>query len=184
MVNPVNKKLQSLIDKANCMDDWCIDRAGSYILSETVGYYLWLSQKPKCPSVLECVSGTSISGCLAVCHVVVWWSLELITSLQISNCGFDPRTFRTFKFVTFGLLEYWWNKMHAWEGLRFVWYCPWSLLTNGWTWGFWEGKIKQSSPAEHKGVHVLVAVQFLRNPMILCLATINVLSWICKATRC
>lgn len=37
VVNPVNKKIQSLIDKANCVDAWCIDRAGSYILSETVG---------------------------------------------------------------------------------------------------------------------------------------------------
>lgn len=31
------KKLESLIDKANCMDAWCMERAGSYILSETEG---------------------------------------------------------------------------------------------------------------------------------------------------
>lgn len=75
VVSPVSQKLQSPIDQANCMDGWCIDRAEVIYYPQQWGHSLWVSQKPQCPRVPECVTGTSISmfGPLPCCCLMLHW---------------------------------------------------------------------------------------------------------------
>lgn len=75
-------------------------------------HYLLLPQKPKCPSVPECVS-RSVSvelkslGTWLRAIVVFDSPLGFITSFNISKCGPDTSALKTFSFVRFGMLEYW-----------------------------------------------------------------------------
>lgn len=62
----------------------------------------------KSPNVPVCLSVELQSLGVWPCAMLLFdGPLGLITSLQISNYGFDPYALRTLNFVTFGLLEYW-----------------------------------------------------------------------------
>lgn len=72
------------------------------------GYYLVLSQKPKCPSVPACVSVELKSLGIWLCAMLLFdGPFGFIMSFKISKCGCDTSASRTLNFVTFGLLEYW-----------------------------------------------------------------------------